>query len=152
MSNSRPATYEDAELIIKLYKLRREEKMRAAREWYLSKFNPTSIEDLNATVAPSNPENVYFRMVTSYWDMAASFVVHGVLHADLFLESGGEMLTVWAKIAEFIPVVREEYQAPTYLTNIEQVINNTPWALERVRSYRQRVARLREKLEQHKEE
>src|SRR5262245_22547268 len=97
MTQVNPATHEDAQLVLKLYELRREEKMRAARDWYLKGFFPESIDDIKALLHPLNPNNAYLRMVTSYWDMAASFVVHGALHAELFLESGGEMIFFWAK-------------------------------------------------------
>ena len=91
--------YDDARLILKLYELRRDEKMRAARDWFGTKFLPATIEDVKAVSGSTGPENAYYRMVTSYWDMAASFVARGILNIDLFLDSGGEMLFVWSRVA-----------------------------------------------------
>jgi len=59
------------------------------------------------------------RMVTSYWDMAASFVTSGVLNQELFLQSGGELLFVWTKIADLVPEMRKAFNMPKYLTNME---------------------------------
>ena len=143
MNVKSPAGHEDAQLILNLYELRREEKMRAARDWFAREFFPQSIDDIKATLNPANPNNAYFRMVTSYWDMAASFVVHGVLNGELFLESGGEMLFVWAKIGDFIPQMREEFGLQVYLSNIEKVIGRVDWAPDRVAWLRNRIEQAR---------
>src|SRR6478672_3637310 len=74
-------TYEDARLVLKLYELRREEKLRAARDWFGGKFFPQTAEEVTAL---TGTDNVYYRMVTTYWEMAASFVVRGILNTDLF--------------------------------------------------------------------
>src|SRR5262252_3109649 len=140
MSDQNP-THEDANLILRLYELRREEKMRTAREWFSFKFFPRTIDDFKALQDPTAPENSYFRMVTSYWDMAASFVVQGVLNPELFVESGGEMLFVWAKIEEFIPQLRQGL-APHYLMNIEKALGILPGAAERICTIRETINRL----------
>ena len=106
MSTHNVPTYEDAHLVLKLYELRREEKLRAAREWFVGKFFPRSAADLETLYSLPGIENTYFRMVTSYWDMMASFVVRGVLNADLLLDSAGEMLLVWAKLENYLPEIR----------------------------------------------
>lgn len=137
------ATYEDAQLILKLYELRREEKMRAAREWYARRFFPQSFEDVKAALAPTNPENAYLRMVFGYWDMAASFVVRGVLNSELFFDSAGEMIFVWAKIEPFVAALRAEMKAPL-LANVEKALSAVPWMPDRVRAVRERMARLRD--------
>lgn len=144
MGNRSVPTYEDARLILKLYELRREEKMRAAREWYARKFAPQSFDDVKAVLAPTSPENPYLRMIFGYWDMAASFVVRGVLNPELFMDSAGEMIFVWAKIEPFIGPLRTENAMPTLLANVEKTIQGVPWALERVKVLRQRFARARE--------
>src|SRR5713101_234353 len=133
-------TYEDAQLVLKLYELRRDEKLRAAREWFVAKFFPAGIEDIKAAMASSGPEYTYYRMVTSYWDMAASFVVRGVLNPDIFLDSAGEMTLVWAKLAPLVPQIRQQLASPNFLVNIEKVVQSSPSAQERVRLAQQRVA------------
>ena len=126
------SSHKDAMLVLKLYELRREEKLREARDWFASQFFPESIDDFKAVFAPGNPHNAHFRMVVSYWDMAASFAVSGALDPYLLLESSGEMCLVWAKLEKFIAQIREESRLPEYLRNIESVINMVDWAPERV--------------------
>ena len=141
MAEPRPATHEDAQLILRLFELRREEKMRKARDWFAFKFFPKTMDDLKVIQDPSAPENSYFRMVTSYWDMAASFIVQGVLSPELFVESGGEMLFVWAKIEELIPQMRQA-MSPHYLSNIEKAVAILPDGADRIRLIRETINRL----------
>jgi len=135
--------YEDAHLILRLYELRRDEKMREARAWF-GKFLPATIADVKAVSASSGPENAYYRMVTSYWEMAASFVVRGVLNLDLFLDSGGELVFVWARLAHLIPEIRSELGTPTFWANVERVIQSSPRAQERAAALAKRNAAVRE--------
>lgn len=141
MSTMKPATTEDAQLILKLYELRREEEMRKARRWYSGEFNPQSVDDIKAVwFAPQHPHNPHFRMVTTYWDMAASFVVHGALNGDLLLESSTEMVLVWAKVNDYIKELREQSGFSTYMSNIEKVIAAHPAAQERLTWLKQLIA------------
>ena len=87
---------EEAGLILKLYELRREETMRKARDWYFREFHPQSLADFNN--AMFGEHSAYLRMVASYWDMAASLVNHGAISVDLFSDSNGEMIGVFAKL------------------------------------------------------
>jgi hypothetical protein len=114
------ATYDDANLLLRLYELRREETMRKARQWFGS-FSPDDPEQLQKVGAMGSPENAYFRMVTSYWDMAASFVTSGVLNQELFLENSGELAFVWEKIRKLVPETRAWMNNPKYLKNLETV-------------------------------
>lgn len=137
----RTPTGDDVQSILKLYELRREQKLRLARDWFITRFFPQSFEDIKAITQVQNPDNVYFRMVTSYWDMAASFVNHGAIHEALFLESAGEMFLVWAKLESFVPRIREELQMPRLLTNVERLVQRAPSGLERVRVIQARLAK-----------
>lgn len=141
-----PPTYEDATLVLRLYELRREEKLREAREWYRAKFFPQSYEDVKAVALAAGVENESWRMVTSYWDMAASFVAQGVLHPELFFDSGGEALFVWAKVEPYVPQLRKDLQAPRLLAHVEKAISMVPRAAERVGVIRARMAGLRERI------
>jgi hypothetical protein len=117
----RQATYDDVNLILKLYELRREERMRKART-DVARLKPfSSVADFHAAFPPGTDEEASVRMVTSYWDMAASFVTSGVLNQDLFLQSGGELLFVWTKIADLVPELRKAFNSPKYLANMETV-------------------------------
>ena len=113
------ATYDDANLCLRLYELRREELMRKARQWF-GGFSASTPEQMPAM---GTQENAYLRMVTSYWDMAASFVTSGVLNEELFMQSNGELLFVWEKIRELVPQIRAKNKNPNYLKNLETVGN-----------------------------
>ena len=77
------ATYDDVNLILKLYELRREEKMRAARSWFAANFKCKSMAEFGQLCPPGSEANAMMRQVTSYWEMAASFVTAGVLNEEL---------------------------------------------------------------------
>jgi hypothetical protein len=137
MSRKTVATYEDASLILQLYEARREPRLREARDWLTGKFQPQSADEVRTVLgARGTPENASWRMVTTYWDMAASFVARGILDSELFLESGGEMLVVWAKVESFIGDLRQAN--PRLLKNVERVIEESPSAQERVAELRKR--------------
>ena len=114
-------TYDDVNLILRLYELRREEKLRKARAWFGSSFKARTLEEFNTLCPPGSEENAYYRMVTTYWEMAASFVTSGVLNQVLFFQSGRELLFVWERIRDLIPQVRETYLDPTASRNMETV-------------------------------
>jgi hypothetical protein len=114
------ATYEDANLIMKLYELRREEKLRKARDWFIREFSASSLQDFMEKHPAGTEENAHFRMVVSYWDMAASFLVHGIVHDELFFETGGEALAVWEKVRPFISEMRAYAKNPLVLRNLEK--------------------------------
>ena len=117
------ATYEDVNLILKLYEMRREEKMRQAREYFGGMFGCRTMEEFNKQCPPGSGPNAYFRMVVSYWDMVASFITSGVLNETLFFESGREMLFVWERIKDLVPHYRESAKDPMMWKNLETVSN-----------------------------
>jgi hypothetical protein len=117
------ATYDDANLILRLYELRREEKLREAREWFAGNFNPSSFADVNRIAPPGSKENSYMRMVASYWETAASFVAAGVLNQDLFFQSSGEMLVVWERMRPLIQELRAMFKNPNSFRHLETVGN-----------------------------
>jgi hypothetical protein len=118
------ATYDDVGLILQLYELRREDKLRQAREWFSKSLNARNVEELQAQCPPGSEENTYFRMVTSYWEMVASFITSGVLNQELFFQSGGELLFTWEKVRDVAPAVREIYKNPIAYKNLETVAND----------------------------
>jgi hypothetical protein len=142
----RAPKYEDAQLILRLYELRREEKMREARDWFMSEFFPEKFEDLLVILTPGNPHNAQFRMVVTYWDMAASLCVRGPLDPYLLLESAGELVLVWAKVEPFIRQFRETMNLPEYLRNLEEIIKVVDWAPRRVEWLNERFKIYREQI------
>lgn len=117
-----------AELILKLYDLRREAVMRQARDWFFG-FNPESIEDVQR--AGMGEHSAFYRMVTSYWDMAASFVNHGAIDADMFNDANGEHVFVFAKLQPYLEQVRAATN-PSYMRHLEQAVMAMPGAEARV--------------------
>jgi hypothetical protein len=114
-------TYDDANLILNLYEMRREERMREARAWFTAHFRPKKWEELATLVPPGSTENASFRMVISYWDMVASFIVTGVLNKELFFQSGRELLVVHERLRPVLAGIREAYKDPSYMANLERV-------------------------------
>ena len=117
----RPATYDDANLLLRLFELRREEKIRQARAWFNRNFKAANLEEFQKLCPTGSDENAYYRMVASYWDMASSFVTSGVLHRELFAQNSRELLFVWERIRDIVPLLRDSYKNPKYLKNLETV-------------------------------
>jgi hypothetical protein len=130
--------YEDARLILELYNLRREPVMRKARDWFFS-FNPESIEEFEAVLIGEH--SAYYRMVTTYWDMAASLVGHAAIDEQMFNDANGEHLSVFAKVEPFLPELRKLYNLPTYLSHLEKLVLRMPDAKRRTAETRERVKR-----------
>lgn len=135
---------ESAELILKLYDLRREATMRQARNWIFM-FNPTSAQDVMNTMM--DPEvGGLLRMVTSYWDMAAALVNHGAIDAEMFNDTNGEHMMVYAKIEPFIAELREMWQEPKAFRNLEKVILDQPGGTERVKKTQEWLKSMNEQI------
>jgi hypothetical protein len=126
------ATAEDANIIMQLYDLRRESEMRKARHWFAG-FWPQNADDVLGVINGVNPqENAWFRQVSGYWDMAASFVLRDALNEELFVDSSGEMWFVLAKLYPFLKEIREKAKLPTFFTRVEMVATRTKEARERL--------------------
>ena len=125
--------YEDADLILKLYDLRREETMRKARAW-LAAFNPESVEDIMA--AGTSEHNAYLRMVMSYWDMAASLVNNGAIDEKMFGDANAEHFFYYAKFEPFIEELRAAF-GPQMWIQLEQLVMRAPNARERLAKMRE---------------
>jgi len=122
--------YESADLLLKLYDLRREPVMRKARAWFREQFKPTSAEEV-LTVYRGKGSAPY-RMVTTYWSMAASLVLHGAIEEQMFADVNGEHIMVYARLRPFLPDLRAQLKNPRYLEKLEQVILRMPDAQERL--------------------
>ena len=117
------ATYDDANLLLRLYELRREAKMREARAWFVSSFKPKTLTELQELCPPGSDNNAQMRMVTSYWDMAASFVTAGVLNPELFFANNRELLVVWLRARHVVAELRAAFQDPGFWKNLETAGN-----------------------------
>lgn len=147
------ASVEEAQLLLHLYDLRREAEMRKARDWWMWQFTPRTAEDfLKVAYAAGTQENNWMRQVASYWGLAASFVLQGVLSEELFLRPAfsGEMFFVLAKVHPFLPELREKLGDPEVFRDIEKVATSTKWGRERLKFILKRIEMFREKAEKGK--
>lgn len=131
---------QDVLAILKLYELRRDEKMREARSWFFSEFSPKNAMDIIALFRHGEKASAYYRMVTSFWDMAASFVLNGAIDEKLFTEANGEQILVYAKIGPFLPEIREIFKEPDYLEHLEKLVLKAPNAEAKIEGRRRLIA------------
>jgi hypothetical protein len=126
VSQPRPANQADAELILRLYELRREPEMRKARDWCNFQFSPQSLEDVQkVAMASGTDENRYLRQVMTYWEMAAALVISGALHRGLFEQTNGEYMNLYSKLKPFLPALRRAYGMPEFMHNLEQLVEGS---------------------------
>lgn len=141
----------DATLILKLYNLRREAEIRKARNWWFAEFWPESADDfMTVAQAIGTQENNWLRQVPSYWELAASLVLHGTVSETLFLEPAfsGEMFFIFAKVHPFLKDLREKMQNPHILANVEKVITKSKPGRERLQFVEQRLAARRKQMKE----
>ncbi|MBI4446527.1 MAG: hypothetical protein HY645_11535 [Acidobacteria bacterium] len=142
MRDSQKATAADADLILKLYDLRRETEMRKARN-FIAGFMPQNLEEfLKVMHAFGTPENAYLRQAVSYWEMAASLVLRGALHEGLFNDNSDEMYFIYAKFAPFLPQLRQALDAPQYMERIQKLVEGTPEGRQKLERVQQRISRM----------
>jgi hypothetical protein len=127
---------EDANLILRLYELRREPVMREARNWFFS-FNPTNAAEYME--AMMGPNSAHLRMVISYWDMAASFVNNGAIDEQMFNDANGEHLFIFAKIEPVLEELRQQFNQPDMLKHFETLVRRVPENKEKLASIRERI-------------
>ena len=126
----------DADLILKLYDLRREPVMREARNWFFT-FNPQSAGEYMEAMMGEN--SGYARMVISYWDMAASLVNNGAIDEQMFNDANGEHLFVFAKIEPVLEELRQTTNQPDFLKNFETLVRRIPNNQEKLVAMRERI-------------
>lgn len=119
-----PTPFENAQLNLQLYDLRREPVLREARHWFLQDFNPSTFEEL--VVIASGERNPSFRMVLGYWEMAASLVTTGAIDATAFLAAHGEIFGTFSKVHPFLAQLRVATGEPDIWNNVEAVVMGAP--------------------------
>jgi len=136
------ATPADAEIILRLYELRREPVMREARAWVGGAFWPTTAEDYFAVAAnPADPHNAFLRQVLSYWEMAAAMVLHGAVSAELFVDCNGEGFYLLAKFAPILDAIREKN--PAFMIKTSELIQRFTGAAARYEAIARNVEAMR---------
>lgn len=142
---------ESAELILKLYDLRREATMREARSWMLTFFPESAQDVMNAIMKPDT--SAYYRMVVSYWNMAASLVNHGAIDEEMFNDANGEHIVIFSKIEPFLSELREIMGNPKVLANLEKLVmrqRDAKEILAKTRETMKRVMEMRAQMSESK--
>lgn len=128
--------YESAQLILKLFEMRRDPVLREARNWFLREFHPDSLDDVKRVLA--SDRNPHYRMVIGYWDMAASLVSHGAIDRQMFLDANGEIFATFAKIHPILAEARAASPNPAFAKHIEALVMSVPEVEPRLEMLRQR--------------
>ncbi|MCI0665722.1 MAG: hypothetical protein L0220_32095 [Acidobacteria bacterium] len=128
--------YESANLLLKLYEIRREDTLRKARDWFIG-FNPNSAQDVIDTIR--GKDGAFYRMVVSYWDMAASFVNHDVIDEEMFNDTILEHIAVYSKIQPYMEELRAIFGEPGYLKHLEKLVMRVPNIETRLSQMRKRM-------------
>ncbi len=115
----------DADLILKLYDLRREESLRTAREKLTSEFWPKNAKEAVAVVALDHPLNRIYRQVSTYWEMVYRMARHGIIHGDFLVENNGEGMLLYAKVEPYLTEIRAA-SSPRSFQNAEWVAKEVP--------------------------
>lgn len=132
MPDKKP-THEQAQLQLQLYDLRREAKLRQARDWFVQSYFVDSFEDSQRIAPFGSPEGGYLFMVLGYWEQACAMLNHGLLSEDLFYGSAGEFFGVWERVKPMVPTARELFKQKLFLANLEK-------AAERFEKWQERVS------------
>ena len=130
--------HRDAELVLKLYELRREPVMRESRTLVIAKFLPTTVDDVIAVTKGDHPLNAAFRQCTSYWEMTYGMARHGVIHADFMLESNGEGLLIFSRVEPWLAEYRAQVN-PIAFRNAEWVAKETEMGRMILERFRKRM-------------
>lgn len=113
-------THEQGQLQLELYDLRREERLRQARDWFSRNYFADTVEDSMRIAAPGTQNGTFVMMVISYWEQACSYLNHGLLHEDLFFENSGEFYGVYDRVRGILPQMRNLFVNQHFLTNMEK--------------------------------
>lgn len=109
-----------AQLLLQLYDLRREPKLRQAREWFMANYFVETLEEAQRLIPPGSPESTYMRMAISYWDQACALLNYGLLHEELFFETTNEFWFVWDRLKPLAPTFRKQFANPRLQEHLEK--------------------------------
>jgi len=139
-------TFEQAELQLKLYDLRREPRLRQARDWFFQNYWADTLDEA-MRVAPMGTEaGTFFMMVVSYWDQACAYLNYGLLHEDLFFETAGEFFGVWERLKPSLAEGRKRWSNPLFMANLEKAANRfESWSEKRAPGM---IAAMRQMMQQ----
>ena len=113
-------THEQAQLHLQVYDLRREARLRQARDWFFKNYIVEKFDDAMRIAAPGTEGGALAMMVISYWEQACALLNYGLLHEDLFFETSGEFFGVWERVKPIVPEARERFVNPQFLAHLEK--------------------------------
>ncbi len=116
-------TFEQAQLHLQIFEMRREAKLRQARDWFFQNYFPENFEQSMRIASPGTEQGNFCMMVFGYWEQACAFLNHGLLHEDLFFETTGEFYGVWERVKPAIEEGRKQFANKLFLSNLEQAAN-----------------------------
>ena len=141
-------THEQAQLHLQVYDLRREARLRQARDWFQQNYNADTVEEAMRLAAPGTEHGAFFGMVIGYWEQACSLLNYGLLHEDLFFETSGEFFGVWEQVKGVLPQFRQQFVDPNLLSNLEQAAKRyEAWSEKRAPGH---IAAMREWMKQER--
>jgi hypothetical protein len=137
------ASAHDAQVLIKLYDLRRDPVMRTARRYMTSEFWPQNYDEFKAVLTGYGTEqNAWLRQVLTYWDMAAAMVLHGAVHEELFIDANSEPFFLYAKFGQYLPEARKDFANGAFGVHLDKLAAR-PKAKARINDMRARIERRR---------
>jgi len=144
-AESKP-TYEQAQLHLQLFEMRREARLRQARDWFMKNYHVENFDDSMRIAAPGSEGGTFAMMVFGYWDQACAFLNYGLIHEGLFFETSGEFFWVWERVKPVIVQFRERFANPLFLANVEKAANRfEPWIENRAPGH---IATMRQFIKQ----
>ena len=141
-------THEQAQLHLQVYDLRREARLRQARDWFQQNYHAETVEEAMSIAKPGTEHGTFFGMVIGYWEQACALLNYGLLHEDLFFETSGEFFWVWETLKPVAVQFREAFKDPNMLSNLERAAKRfEEWSDQRAPGH---IAMMRQWAEQEK--
>ena len=141
-------THEQAQLHLQVYDLRREARLRQARDWFQRDYYAETLEEAMKIAAPGTEHGTFLGMVIGYWEQACTLLNYGLLHEDLFFETSGEFFGVWEQLKTVVPQFRQAFKDPNLLGNLEKAAKRfEEWSEQRSPGH---VAAMREYMQQER--
>ena len=141
-------THEQAQLHLQVYDLRREARLREARDWFQKSYQAETLEEAMKIAAPGTEHGNFLGMVIGYWEQACTLLNYGLLHEDLFFETSGEFFGVWEQLKVVVPQFRQAFKDPNLLGNLEKAAKRfEEWSEQRSPGH---VAAMREWMQQER--
>src|SRR5215510_1926993 len=140
-------THEQAQLHLQVYDLRREARLRQARDWFQKSYHAETMEEAMKIATPGTEHGNFLGMVIGYWEQACALLNYELLHEDLFFETTGEFFGVWERVRPVIEEGRKMFLNPGFLAHMERAAgrfeewceNRSPGQIAAMRKYMEQM-------------